>query len=234
MSDTGAAELEIEVTSEADGSVVALSGELDISTAGELDAVLDSLDTSAPARVIFDMTGLRFMDSSGIGALVRAAGRFPAVSVVHLSDSVRRVLAATGLLEILHVVDPSRSRDFPPQAASVARARAFVVQSLVGRPTELVDKAELLVSELATNAVRHTGTEFTVRVVLTADRVRVEVTDRGEGQPTRRTPQPLEPSGRGIQIVEAMSDEWSVTPVTPRGKTVSFVLVQRGGATSAA
>ena len=213
-----------------DGHVIALSGELDISTAAELDSTLDRLASSPAVRLIFDLSGLRFMDSSGIGALVRAAGRVGAVSIVRPTDGVRRVLAATGLLGILNVVDATRSREFPPRAASVAQARAFVVESLGGRPSDLIDKAELLVSELATNAVRHTGTEFSVRVVVTDDRVRVEVTDTGDGQPTKRTPKPLETSGRGIQIVEAVSDEWAVTPVLPRGKTVSFVLVYPKGA----
>ena len=224
------AELSIAIEPGRDGSVVmALSGELDLSTAGQLDSVLAELLATNPARIVFDLAGLRFMDSSGIGVLVKAAGRVPVVSVTRPTDAVRRVLAATGLLAILNVVDPHLTREFTPEAASVAKARAFVVEVLNGCPPDLIDKAELLVSELATNAVRHTGTVFTVRVVHADDRIRVEVTDTGEGLPTRRTPKPFEPSGRGIQIVEAVSDEWTVTPTMPEGKTVAFVLMHHGG-----
>ena len=68
-----------------------------------------------------------------------------------------------------------------------------------------------MVSELATNCVRHTVTDFTVRVERTPDEVRVDVTDTGGGTPEVRSPEPSEPSGRGLRIVRELSDSFGIT-----------------------
>jgi anti-sigma regulatory factor (Ser/Thr protein kinase) len=82
-----------------------------------------------------------------------------------------------------------------------------------------------MVSELATNCVRHTDTEFRVRVEHDSRCVRVEVTDRGHGMPTVRVPPSNEPTGRGLRIVRELSDSFGVEPlVEPPGKTVWFVV----------
>jgi anti-sigma regulatory factor (Ser/Thr protein kinase) len=116
------------------------------------------------------------------------------------------------------------ARRFPNAPLSVSRARAFVVAALEGYPRELIDKAELMVSELATNALRHAHKGFTVEVGTDPAQVRVEVTDAGGGSPRRRFPTLLEPTGRGLQIVAALADRWDVTPVDTGGKTVWFIL----------
>lgn len=73
----------------------------------------------------------------------------------------------------------------------------------------------LLVSELVTNAVRHTGAEETpvlLVVASSAGRIRVEVHDRGPGfqrQPPR--PHPDGDGGYGLVLVERMADRWGVT-----------------------
>jgi anti-sigma regulatory factor (Ser/Thr protein kinase) len=118
----------------------------------------------------------------------------------------------------------SQTRHYSPEPASVTSARRFVVDCLRGYPQELTDRAELLVSELATNALRHTGTEFTVTITSSEELIRVEVTDPAAGKPHRRHPARLEPNGRGLHIVDALSDSWEVVPARPQGKTVSFVL----------
>jgi hypothetical protein len=63
-----------------------------------------------------------------------------------------------------------------------------------------------------------------VKVTTAETQLRVEVTDTGDGKPERRNPGPRDPTGRGLQIVEALSDHWDVTPARPAGKTVAFVL----------
>jgi anti-sigma regulatory factor (Ser/Thr protein kinase) len=118
----------------------------------------------------------------------------------------------------------TETRAYPNEPASVTRARRFVVDALRGGPPDVVDTAELLVSELATNALRHGGSGFAVTVSTTATQVLVEVTDNGPGLPRKRNPAPLESSGRGLQIVEAIADEWEVSPRQPTGKTVAFRL----------
>lgn len=83
--------------------------------------------------------------------------------------------------------------------------------------------AELLVYELATNCVRHAGSAFDVEVTLTADGARVAVSDDAEGIPAPRSPGPDEATGRGLNIVQALSRDWGVER-TPTGKTVWFSL----------
>jgi anti-sigma regulatory factor (Ser/Thr protein kinase) len=81
-----------------------------------------------------------------------------------------------------------------------------------------------MVSELATNALRHAETPFSVRVEQVPGTVRVEVADGGEGQPAVRSPEPSEPSGRGLRIVESLSESWGVTAASGAGKTVWFTV----------
>ncbi|HEY0517604.1 MAG TPA: ATP-binding protein [Solirubrobacteraceae bacterium] len=114
------------------------------------------------------------------------------------------------------------TKRFAGEPTGVSAARRFVREQLVGRDTELVEAAELLTSELASNCVRHAGSDFEV-AVRSRDPVRIEVRDHGGGKPTVLSPTPEEPTGRGLAIVEAMSDRWGVIP-TARGKTVWFAL----------
>lgn len=51
-------------------ATVALRGELDINSAADLDAALDSLINAGPKETVFDLSELTFVDSSGIAALI--------------------------------------------------------------------------------------------------------------------------------------------------------------------
>ena len=118
----------------------------------------------------------------------------------------------------------TESRSFPRRPESVAAARRFAKQTLGGMASNVLDSVELMVSELATNCVRHTNTAFDLTIALVQDRIRVEVTDRAGGTPTMRSPGPEEPTGRGLQIVNLLSDTWGVEPSASSGKTVWFTL----------
>jgi anti-sigma regulatory factor (Ser/Thr protein kinase) len=115
-------------------------------------------------------------------------------------------------------------RTFPAIPQSVHAARRFATDALAGLPAEALEAAELMVSELATNCIRHERMSFYVTVTRTPREVRVEVTDSGSGTPTMRAPGPNDPSGRGLQIVDMLSDEWGIEPEVPAGKTVWFSL----------
>jgi anti-sigma regulatory factor (Ser/Thr protein kinase) len=105
----------------------------------------------------------------------------------------------------------SPQRRFPNDAASVSAARRFVLGALDGIAPGDADAIAVMVSELAANAVRHTGSHFTVEVDRSPERIRIAVSDGGAGDPVIRTPHPEEPSGRGLQIVAALSAEWAIT-----------------------
>jgi anti-sigma regulatory factor (Ser/Thr protein kinase) len=117
----------------------------------------------------------------------------------------------------------SVSRSFRLGRESTSVARRFVRDVLQDQSPDTLDAVELMVSELATNSIRHARTGFDLSIDVTPARIRVEVSDIGGGEPTLRSPEPTEPRGRGLQIVEAMSASWGVVP-TEDGKTVWFTV----------
>ena len=114
------------------------------------------------------------------------------------------------------------SRLFRCQPEAVPAVRTFVRGSLQAQPPRLAEAAELMASELATNCVRHAKTDFELTVEVEGE-IRVEVRDVNHGRPTVRSPELGDPSGRGLRIVQALSDAWGVTP-SSEGKIVWFAL----------
>jgi anti-anti-sigma factor len=84
-------------------SIVSVSGELDISTAGKLQTAVESVIDKQSERVIFDFSELRFMDSAGIAVLVGAAAKLPHVHLRNPSPAVRRIVEITGLSDVLPI-----------------------------------------------------------------------------------------------------------------------------------
>ena len=119
----------------------------------------------------------------------------------------------------------SPQRRFSNEPASVSEARRYTLQALDGLTPRVSDAVAVMVSELAANAVRHTGSHFTVTIDRSDELIRVAVSDGGPGSPIVRTPEPIEPSGRGLQIVKALAADWGVVPAAnPPGKTVWFTV----------
>ncbi|MFC3575837.1 SpoIIE family protein phosphatase [Streptomyces yaanensis] len=116
----------------------------------------------------------------------------------------------------------------PREPRSVGRAREYARGQLLTWDLEpLVDTAELLVSELVTNALRYGEGEIRLRLLL--DRTLVcEVWDAGLVQPRRRRARDTDEGGRGLQLVGLLSAAWG-SRRTPRGKTVWFELPLPGG-----
>ncbi len=83
--------------------VVVLSGELDSSNAASLHEHVASIPPQPPRRLIFDLTGLRFMDSAGIAVLINAKEQATSVLLRNPSPIIRRVLEATGLLSVFSI-----------------------------------------------------------------------------------------------------------------------------------
>lgn len=100
----GAAEVTIQTTADPAGApIVVLSGELDSSNVDALSARLEPITAEQPERLIFDLSGLRFMDSAGIAVLVGAARTVNRVWLRNPTDVVRRVVEVTGLTELLPI-----------------------------------------------------------------------------------------------------------------------------------
>jgi len=113
-------------------------------------------------------------------------------------------------------------RRFRGRPESVTAARRFVREVLRDQSREIVDAAELMACELATNCVQHAHSDFEL-AIHSEGQIRVEVRDTDKGQPVPRFPAPEDPSGRGLRIVEMMADTWGITP-SRSGKTVWFAL----------
>jgi anti-sigma regulatory factor (Ser/Thr protein kinase) len=117
--------------------------------------------------------------------------------------------------------------DPTPPAAGSAR-RALHTAAIFGTAAE--PDALLLVSELVTNSIIHAGHEGTeairVRAANDGSTTRVEVCDRARGatQPAMRPdPPPYATGGRGLLLVDALSDRWGMD-TCERGTCVWFEL----------
>ncbi len=111
----------------------------------------------------------------------------------------------------------------PAHPRSAREARQFVAAQLENGYARHSDTAQLLVSELVTNAILHARTRVCVRVVRRNGRVRVEVVDHSQTATRGRRYSSEATTGRGLGLVEALADEWGVD-VDPSGggKTVWF------------
>ena len=113
----------------------------------------------------------------------------------------------------------------PATPASPAVARAFVGAALrrLESTDTTIEAAQLLVSELVTNAIVHVSSEVRLTVLPERDRIRIEVGDHGAGEPTLRMAGPDDLDGRGLGIVDAIARAWGSEP-RRNGKSVWFEL----------
>ena len=101
------ADFTAEVHDEDGATVVTLSGELDLSTAGTLREVLVLPEVLSAPAVRVDLTKVDFLGSTGVGVLVTACKRVEAsggkFSVICHQNESRRILELAGLVDYLHV-----------------------------------------------------------------------------------------------------------------------------------
>jgi anti-sigma B factor antagonist len=102
-------ELKVSSQSQGDQAIVTVAGEIDLYTAprlqGELSAVLDG----RPVRVVVDMSGVEFCDSTGMNVLVAAMKRARehggGLDLASPRPAVRKILQVTGLDSVFTVLD---------------------------------------------------------------------------------------------------------------------------------
>ena len=128
--------------------------------------------------------------------------------------------------------DAARTMRVAWRAASVAQVRKAVVDDLSTREVSaaVIDEAEIVISELVSNAIRHARPladgNLRVHWKVKAGVVEVEVTDGGGDSTPRPAPRTIwAPSGRGLRIVRSLAHEWGVT----EDRTGSTVWASLGG-----
>ncbi len=122
-----------------------------------------------------------------------------------------------------------------PDAAR--RARSFTRSTLASWDlAELADDAQVIVSELLANAVRHAGPGPAGRppqawtaalglwLLRHADGLMCVVTDPSDSAPALKQPGETGESGRGLHVVHALSDHWGWTRLSEHGKAVWAIL----------
>lgn len=109
----------------------------------------------------------------------------------------------------------------PAEPESVTASRGFVRDTLrdIGSDDSMIERAELVVSELVTNAVLHARCGPTVTLHADAERVLLEVQDAVAAMPALQLSDNHAVTGRGLGVVRATATDWGVEK-HPRGKTV--------------
>jgi anti-sigma regulatory factor (Ser/Thr protein kinase) len=121
----------------------------------------------------------------------------------------------------------SASIQLPPDAESAGAARRFVDANHDGLDPAVVADAQLLTSEIVSNALQHGRPNITLAVRVALPGIGVTVTDDGAAFPQvpLHPPDSSSPSGRGMLIIDAIASAWGVVPkVPPPGKAVWFEL----------
>lgn len=115
----------------------------------------------------------------------------------------------------------------PDDAQAAGIARHFVDEHRDHLADGLVEDAQLLVSEIVTNAVLHGRPDITLAMRPRPPGLGIVVTDSGSGLPelADHQPDPTDPTGRGLLILDAVASAWGVVATTPPpGKAVWFDL----------
>ncbi|MBV2357199.1 SpoIIE family protein phosphatase [Streptomyces sp. J2-1] len=132
------------------------------------------------------------------------------------ADDVALLLARTRALPASQVA----TWDVPADPARVANVRKQVVERLEEWSLEeMTFTAELVVSELVTNAIRYGARPIRLRLIQDADTLIVEVSDTSHTAPHLRRAKTFDEGGRGLLLVAQLTQRWG-SRHTPEGKTI--------------
>ena len=115
----------------------------------------------------------------------------------------------------------------PPDIDGLPAARALADHTTA--PAELMEAVRVVIAELASNAVHHARTAYTVTVREDAEgAVTVTVHDDSPEQPELQPFDPHAARGRGLQIVDGLTEQWGTRADPDDGKTVWARLAASG------
>jgi anti-sigma regulatory factor (Ser/Thr protein kinase) len=117
------------------------------------------------------------------------------------------------------------TRSLLAEACTVPVARHFVVDALRACEwdEDCVGVVALLTTELATNAVVHARTPYSITIGLTDLMVRIDVVDESGARPVLKQSMAHDGGGRGLFFLDVMADKWGIED-RPGGKSVWFEL----------
>jgi len=142
---------------------------------------------------------------------------YPANSLAYThngADAVRRVCqcheAVIGAeAPVVALGGAEAARVFPWDLLAVGASRKFVIDTLIAwNLRHVIDDAALIVSELATNAVLHGRSAFTVLLSSEAGTLCISVRDDSASVPSVKNPTATTISGRGLRLVAAVAQRW--------------------------
>jgi anti-sigma regulatory factor (Ser/Thr protein kinase) len=229
-----------EVEAHSDHDVLRLQGGLSLATVARVRAPLRKLLFDRGA-VVVDLSRLHLAWAPAaevFPAALAAAGGWPAARLVltGASDDLDRELRSQRIQRTVPLVeDPAdahahlwrrpervtRHRDLPVTETAPAAARALVREACADWAASVAqDAAEVVASELVSNAVRHARSSCRLSVTIDAAGLHVGVRDYAPGHSAR--PRPVEVAqahGRGMHLVAVLATTWGVQEHAD-GKTV--------------
>jgi CheY-like chemotaxis protein len=181
--------------------------------------VLTGLRTVAPSAQVVVYTGLAGHDRPALTRQVEA--------YVHKDQDIRY------LVDLLGDLTRSRHRTatlhLGPDLGQVREARRFLIEQCQRwQCLDVIPDAELVISELVTNALVHAGPTCVLRARLAQGILRLEVRDEGDGMPDPLAADAQAEHGRGLLLVSALSTAWGVESVPDGGKLVWAELMCEG------
>jgi anti-anti-sigma regulatory factor/anti-sigma regulatory factor (Ser/Thr protein kinase) len=222
-------------------TVFSVVGRLDLTTAAQVRAALHKALAEEPDVVVLDLDGLTVADDVALtvfAAFSRAAAAWPGCPVVLCAHdsavvadltrmSVSRVMPvypdrATAVLAAKQRPAPRRfATRLEGTATAAGTAREIVAQACeTWRLPHVVDDAQLIITELVSNAVRHAKGGLHLLMLLRDRHLHLSIADASGKQPRRILPDPdTGEGGRGLLLVETVAAAWGTSP-TPGGKVV--------------
>jgi CheY-like chemotaxis protein/anti-sigma regulatory factor (Ser/Thr protein kinase) len=172
--------------------------------------------TAAPEARVVVYTGSVTAENANLDGTVDA--------FVMKQQGVKYLVGLLGRLDESEV--HTASIELGPDIQDVRRARAFLYEHCSEWGCQdVVADAQLVLSELVTNALVHAGTRCELRARFHNSLLRIEVRDSGSGTPDLQAPTGRTEGGRGLRIVSALCQAWGVDTEHEHGKVVWAELV---------
>jgi anti-anti-sigma regulatory factor len=222
-------------------TVLSLAGQLDLTTAAQARTALYKVLAEQPNAIVLDLAGLTVVDDVALtvfAAFNRAAAAWPGCPVILCTQDPAVVADLTRMAvsraipvypdrasAVLAAAQRPAPRRFAARLGGTAAA-AWTGREIVAQACEtwrlpgVIDDAQLIITELISNAVRHAKGDLHLLVVLRDRHLHLSVADASTEQPRRILPDPDSgEGGRGLLLIDAVALAWGSSP-TPDGKVV--------------